>query len=244
MSQHYTKMWQDLGLDLEKHDNLLKVLSDFYQQIYLTQHDRPEGMKYFDFVISEAHGLRIKELLDAKNDGKKVVGTFCVYVPEEMILATNGICVGLCAGAQIGFNEAEKVLPKTTCDLIKAFMGFKLTQVCPYIESCDLLVGETTCDGKKKAYEILDNLTRKVYVIEVPHRKTEAGKELFLKELFNFKEKLEEISGQKMSLESLREGVKIVNEKRKALMRLESLRAHDPVPISGLDALLVSDCFL
>uniref|UniRef100_A0A7V5XH60 2-hydroxyacyl-CoA dehydratase n=1 Tax=Thermodesulfobacterium geofontis TaxID=1295609 RepID=A0A7V5XH60_9BACT len=240
MSQHYTKMWQDLGLDLEKHDNLLKVLSDFYQQIYLTQHDRPEGMKYFDFVISEAHGLRIKELLDAKNDGKKVVGTFCVYVPEEMILATNGICVGLCAGAQIGFNEAEKVLPKTTCDLIKAFMGFKLTQVCPYIESCDLLVGETTCDGKKKAYEILDNLTRKVYVIEVPHRKTEAGKELFLKELFNFKEKLEEISGQKMSLESLREGVKIVNEKRKALMRLESLRAYDPTPISGLDALLVN----
>uniref|UniRef100_A0A7V6CDZ2 2-hydroxyacyl-CoA dehydratase n=1 Tax=Thermodesulfobacterium geofontis TaxID=1295609 RepID=A0A7V6CDZ2_9BACT len=239
MDQDYISMWQNLGIDLENHDCLLKALADFYQQIYLSQENRPEGMKYFDFVISEAHGLRIKELLEAKKQGKKVIGTFCVYVPEEMILAVKGICVGLCAGAQIGFDEAEKVLPKNTCDLIKAFIGFKLTQVCPYTESCDLLVGETTCDGKKKAYEILDKLTRKVYVMEVPHRKTEAGKELFLKELFNFKEKLEEISGQKMSLETLREGVKIVNEKRKALMRLESLRAHDPVPISGLDALLV-----
>jgi benzoyl-CoA reductase/2-hydroxyglutaryl-CoA dehydratase subunit BcrC/BadD/HgdB len=240
MGQDYISMWQDLGINLENHDCLLKALADIYQQIYLSQENRPEGMKYFDFVISEAHGLRIKELLEAKKQGKKVIGTFCVYVPEEMILAINGICVGLCAGAQIGFDEAEKVLPKNTCDLIKAFIGFKLTQVCPYTESCDLLVGETTCDGKKKAYEILDKLIRKVYIMEVPHRKTEASKELFLKELFSLKDRLEELSGVKISVESLREGIKIVNEKRKALMRLESLRAYDPAPISGLDALLIN----
>jgi benzoyl-CoA reductase/2-hydroxyglutaryl-CoA dehydratase subunit BcrC/BadD/HgdB len=240
MGEDYIKMWENLGIDLENHDCLLKALAGFYQQIYLSQENRPEGMKYFDFVVSEAHGLRIKELLEAKQQGKKVVGVFCVYVPEEMIRAVDGICVGLCAGAQIGFEEAEKVLPKNTCDLIKAFIGFKLTQVCPYTESCDLLIGETTCDGKKKAYEILNKLTQKVYVMEVPHMKTERGRELFLKELFALKNKLEELSQQTMTLERFKEEVKVVNEKRKALMRLEKLRSYDPAPISGLDALLVN----
>jgi benzoyl-CoA reductase/2-hydroxyglutaryl-CoA dehydratase subunit BcrC/BadD/HgdB len=240
MGEDYVKMWENLGIDLENHDCLLKALAGFYQQIYLSQENRPEGMKYFDFVVSEAHGLRIKELLEAKQQGKKVVGAFCVYVPEEMIRAVDGICVGLCAGAQIGFEEAEKVLPKNTCDLIKAFIGFKLTQVCPYTESCDLLIGETTCDGKKKAYEILNKLTQKVYVMEVPHMKTERGRELFLKELFALKNKLEELSQQTMTLERFKEEVKVVNEKRKALMRLEQLRSYDPAPISGLDALLVN----
>lgn len=84
---NYRQMWLDLGLDLEAHDALLSILGGAYQDIFLSQKDRPEGMKYFDFVMSEVHGLRIKELMDAKAQGRKVVGSYCVFVPEEMILA-------------------------------------------------------------------------------------------------------------------------------------------------------------
>ena len=66
MSEDYRSMWQNLGLDLVAHDALLGVLGKFYQDIYLAQKNRPEGMGYFDFVMSEVHGLRIKELLDEK----------------------------------------------------------------------------------------------------------------------------------------------------------------------------------
>ena len=71
-STEYTKMWQDLGLDLEAHEGLLEVLGTFYNDIYLSQADRPKGMEYFDFVISEIHGLRVKELQDAKKEGRPV----------------------------------------------------------------------------------------------------------------------------------------------------------------------------
>jgi hypothetical protein len=64
MSEDYRSMWADLGLDLEAHDALLGVLSQAYQDIYLAQKNRPEGMGYFDFVMSEVHGLRIRESLD------------------------------------------------------------------------------------------------------------------------------------------------------------------------------------
>lgn len=236
----YTKMWENIGLNLDAHSGLLGVLTDAYKSIYLSQKDRPEGMTYFDFVISEVHGLRIEEIFEAKKTRKKVVGTFCVYVPEEIVLAVDGVCVGLCAGAEVGSAEAERFVPRNTCALIKAFMGFKLAGLCPYVELADLIVGETTCDGKKKAYEIFNEITKKVYVMELPNMKSEEDRRLWLSEVRRFRNKMEELSGKKVTLEGLKNAVAIVNEKRKALQRLSRLRAADPPPISGLDALLIN----
>ncbi len=236
---NYRHMWQDLGLNLEAHDQLLSVLGKAYKDIYFSQENRPKGMQYLDFVISEVHGLRIEELMEEKKKGNKVIGTFCVYVPEELILSVGGTCIGLCAGADIGIDEAEKVLPRNTCALIKSFMGFKLAGLCPYIQASDLVVGETTCDGKKKAYEILNDY-KETYVMEIPHMKTERDRTLWKGEVLQFKEKLEEITGRKVTEENLRKGIDIVNGKRKALQRLSGLRRSNPSPISGLDAILVN----
>ena len=240
MSEKYTEMWRSLGLNLEAHQGLLSVLTDAYQGIYLSQQNRPEGMKYFDFVISEVHGLRIVEIVEEKKKGKQVFGTFCLYVPEELILAVDGVSIGLCAGADVGTEEAERYLPRNTCALIKAFMGFKLAGLCPYVESSDLIIGETTCDGKKKAYEILNEITGKVYVMEMPHMKSEEGKRLWASEVTKLAAKLTEVSGKAITLEKLNAAAAVVWEKRRALQRLSALRAADPAPISGLDALLIN----
>jgi benzoyl-CoA reductase/2-hydroxyglutaryl-CoA dehydratase subunit BcrC/BadD/HgdB len=75
-------MWSGLELDLKSHDALLSVLSGAYQEIFLSQNDRPAGMKHFDFVMSEVHGLRIKELLDAIAD--RYFRTDCaVFTPNR-----------------------------------------------------------------------------------------------------------------------------------------------------------------
>jgi benzoyl-CoA reductase/2-hydroxyglutaryl-CoA dehydratase subunit BcrC/BadD/HgdB len=236
----YTQMWEKIGLNLESHSGLLGVLTDAYKGIYLSQNERPKNMDYFDFVISEIHGLRIEEVYEAKKEKRKVVGTFCVYVPEEIVLAADGICVGLCAGAEVGSTEAERFIPRNTCALIKAFMGFKLAGLCPYVELADLIVGETTCDGKKKAYEIFNDITKKVYVMELPDMKSEEDRKLWLTEVRRFRDKIEEISGKNITMEGLKNAASVVNGKRKALQRLSRLRAADPPPISGLDALLVN----
>jgi len=81
-------------------------------------------MKYFDFVMSEVHGLRVKELLDAKAEGRKVIGSYCTFVPEELILAFDGVSVGLCTGADFATDLVEQVLPRNTCSLIKSAFGF------------------------------------------------------------------------------------------------------------------------
>ncbi|HYA42467.1 MAG TPA: double-cubane-cluster-containing anaerobic reductase [Syntrophobacteraceae bacterium] len=239
MPSAYDQMWEKLNLDLEAHEGLLAVLGKFYGDIYMSQQGRLKGMEYLDFVLSEVHGLRIKELQDAKASGKKVVGTFCVFVPEEIVLAAGAVQVGLCAGAEIGKAEAEKVLPRNTCALIKSFVGFKLAKLCPFIESCDLIVGETTCDGKKKAYEIFAEYSP-VYVMEIPQMKAACDRELWKSEVGRFKSTVEELTGNKIAAGDLRDSIHLVNERRRVLQRLNRLRAAVPVPISGRDALLIN----
>lgn len=238
-TKDYTGMWKDLGINLEAHDGLLKVLGQAYTDVYLTQENRPEGMEYLDFVLSEIHGLRIEELQTAKKEGRKVIGTFCLYVPEEIILASDAVCVGLCAGAEVGTEEAERILPRNTCALIKSFVGFKLANLCPYVESCDLVIGETTCDGKTKAYEIF-NEYKETFVVEIPHMKSPADQTLWRNELRRLVTKIEDVTGRRIGVEQLRKGVDIVNAKREALHRLNALRCADPAPISGRDALLIN----
>ena len=239
MGTAYDDMWEKLNLDLDAHASLLEVLGRFYGDIYLTQAKRLQGMEYLNFVLSEVHGLRIRELQDAKTLGKKVIGTFCIFVPEELVLAADAIQVGLCAGAEIGKESAERILPRNTCALIKSFVGFKLSRLCPYIESCDLVIGETTCDGKKKAYEIFEDYAP-LYVMEVPQMKNACDRDLWKSEVLRFKDKIEAVTGNTITASKLKEAIKIVNNRRRVLQRLNRLRSAIPTPISGRDVLLIN----
>lgn len=233
----YHPMWEELGIDLAAHDMLLAAIPQMYTATHLSQKDRPEGMAYFDFVMSEIHSLRIKELMDHKAAGGTVIGTFCLYVPEEIIRALGGVSVGLCAGAEWAYDQVEQVLPRATCALIKSAMGFKLGKVCPYMESADLIVGETTCDGKKKAYELLGEMAP-MYVMELPQMKRPDDLGLWRAELDRLVAKLEEVTGRTLTFEALRTATGEVNDKRRALQRFNAARAASPAPISGRDALL------
>jgi benzoyl-CoA reductase/2-hydroxyglutaryl-CoA dehydratase subunit BcrC/BadD/HgdB len=239
MPKPHEDMWEKLNLDLAAHEGLLQVLGKFYGDIYLTQSGRLKGMEYLDFVLSEVHGLRIKELQEAKAQGKKIVGTFCVFVPEELVLAAGAIQVGLCAGAEIGKEAAEKILPRNTCALIKSFVGFKIARLCPYIESCDLVVGETTCDGKKKAYEIFADYAP-VYVMEIPQMKQACDRDLWKAEILRFKNEVERVTGTTTTAPKLKEAIGLVNARRQVLQRLNRLRVVAPAPISGRDVLLIN----
>lgn len=243
MISNHDAMWASLGLDLDAHAQLLGVLDNAYQAIFLSQNGRPEGMKYFDFVMSEVHGLRIKELVDAKAAGRTIIGSYCTFVPEEIVLAANGTLLGLCAGADFATEKVEALLPRNTCPLIKSALGFKLGKVCPYIEVCDLIVGENTCDGKKKAYETFSEVMPNLYVMDLPQVKSEIGRSLMKAEYYRFMKKIEEISGNTITPEKLRKGIEISNSKRAALRRLNAARSASPAPISGLDGLLANQVF-
>ena len=235
----YRKMWESLGMDLETHDQLCEVLPQAFGDVFLSQENRPEAMDYYNFVIAEIHGVRPQELIKAQEEGKKVFGTFCVYVPDELIFAAKARATGLCGGSQFWVPGGEKVLPTNTCPLIKASVGARLDRTCPFFRIADMYIGETTCDGKKKAWEILGEDVP-VHVMDLPQMKREKDIKAWAEEIKELKKVIEEFTGNKVTEESLSESIKLINNKRKALSRLYECRKADKVPISGRDALVIS----
>ena len=70
-------------------------------------------------------------------------------------MAMGAVTVGLCSTSDETIPVAEKDLPKNLCPMVKASYGFAVTDKCPFFYFSDVVVGETTCDGKKKMYELM-----------------------------------------------------------------------------------------
>lgn len=235
----YRKMWEDLGMDVETHDQLCAVLPQAFGDVFISQENRPEGMDYYNMVVADIHGIRPAELIEHQKKGGKVFGTFCVYVPDEIVFAADAIATGLCGGSQFWVPGGEKVLPTNTCPLIKASVGARIDRTCPFFRIADMYVGETTCDGKKKAWEILAEDVP-VHVMNLPQMKRAKDVQAWAEEIETFKNIVEEFTGNKVTADKLAESIKLINNKRKALERLYDLRKNETLPISGCDALLIS----
>ncbi|WP_419782300.1 double-cubane-cluster-containing anaerobic reductase [Malaciobacter marinus] len=239
--QEHRSLLKDIGVDVDRHAKMMEMGLESYKAQFMTQKNRPEAMKYFDWFMSEMQGQRIAEINELRKNKKPAIGAFCIFVPEEIIVGSGGACFGLCGGSPATIADAETELPRNICPLIKSAHGFKLQKTCAYTQSSDFIYGETTCEAKKKTWEIL-NKHHPVKVMNIPHMKREKDLKLWKEELFEFKEHIESITGEKLSLEQMKKGTKIVNEKRKALQRLDRLRSmnKDVIPISGKDGLFVT----
>lgn len=232
------QLWEKLDMDVARFSGMPAMLTKVYTDIYLSQQNRAKGMEYFDGMVENIHTGRIHELMAAKEAGKPVIGTFCVYIPEEVVVAAGGICVGLCGGAQAPIADAEKILPRNICPMVKSAFGFKVGRICPYFQVVDFVYGETTCDAKKKTWELLDEYVP-THVMEIPQMKREKDKALWLDEVKEFKVAVDKITGTETGFDELKTAIQLINGKRKALQRLNRLRYHNPAPISGKDMLLI-----
>ncbi|NLK65959.1 MAG: 2-hydroxyacyl-CoA dehydratase [Campylobacteraceae bacterium] len=182
--------------------------------------------------LAELKQKNAAELANLKEHGQRVVGMFCTYSPRELIIAADAIAVSLCANDESPISVAEKELPRNLCPLIKASYGYSVNGNCPYMRASDLIVGETTCDGKKKMYELMKN-QRDVYVMELPNMTNEKSLELWVSEMHRFKEALEKKFNTTITDEKLKDAVILQNKERELMLEIMDLAKLDPSPITG-----------
>lgn len=169
----------------------------------------------------------------AKGQGRPIVGIMCEYTPRELILAGGGVPVCLCGGSAETIPAAEMQLPANLCPLIKSTYGYHVEGSNPFLEMADLIVAETTCDGKKKMYELLAE-SRPVYVLELPQKVDDPdAMNHWRSELHKFRSFLEERWNRTISDDCIRKAVEVMNRERSLRRRLASLMAADSPPLSG-----------
>ncbi|MDD7762311.1 MAG: double-cubane-cluster-containing anaerobic reductase [Firmicutes bacterium] len=175
--------------------------------------------------------LAVKEI---KEKNIPIIGIFCTFFPQELALAAGATSVSLCSTSDETIDVAEKDLPKNLCPLIKSSYGFAITDKCPFFYFSDLVVGETTCDGKKKMYELMGKFKR-VHVMELPNSQSKDGLKLWYNEIIKMKEYIEELFDVEITDEKIREAIGIKNRERNALKKFYGIMKEDELPIMGLD---------
>jgi len=196
---------------------------------------RAEKMTYFDSVIPNASAA-IKSVRD---QGKKFVGFYCVFAPQELIVAADAVPVTLCATKEEPIADGEKYLPRNFCPLIKSSYGFAITEKCAFFNNSEFIIGETTCDGKKKMFELMETFKPTV-VLEVPQSaKGETQKQYWRSEVARCKKEIEKRLGVTITDDKMKAAIKELNEQRALMRELAHLNTAIPAPLSGLDLLKV-----
>lgn len=173
--------------------------------------------------------LTMKEL---KDKNVPVIGAYCTYFPQEIAMAMGAVTVGLCSTSDETIPVAERDLPRNLCPMVKASYGFAVSDKCPFFYFSDVVVGETTCDGKKKMYELMGEF-KNVYVMELPNSQSETALKLWKEEILKFKSYLEQAFKVEITEENVRKAVHMMNENRIALKNLYEVMKNDPAPMNG-----------
>ncbi|GAB7081082.1 double-cubane-cluster-containing anaerobic reductase [Megalodesulfovibrio paquesii] len=182
-------------------------------------------------AAADKNPLRIKE---AREAGRRVAGMYCLYSPMEVIMAADAIPVMLCGTRQDPIPTAEKTLPRNLCALIKSSFGFGVEETCPYFNASDIIIADTTCDGKKKMFEQMAAF-KPLHLLHLPHNPTlPEAQQFWRSEVMRLKTRLEAFYGITITDADLQRGIDLANRERTALDRLQGLMALRPAPISGM----------
>jgi benzoyl-CoA reductase/2-hydroxyglutaryl-CoA dehydratase subunit BcrC/BadD/HgdB len=175
----------------------------------------------------------------AKKSGKGVAGIYCEYTPRELFLAADAYPVCLCGTNSRMIPPAETVLPANLCPLIKSSFGYIITNNCQFFSEADVVVAETTCDGKKKMYEIIGD-RKPMHILELTQKvEEEKAFDHWLHEVRGLKKRLEEIYNREITDDDLRGAIKLMNRERTLMREALELGAEDPPIVTGLELSVV-----
>lgn len=189
--------------------------------------------------FSDARQQGFLTVMELKEQGVPLVGTYCTFMPQEIAMAAGAAVVSLCSTSDETIEEAEKTLPRNLCPLIKSSYGFGKTDKCPYFYFSDIVVGETTCDGKKKMYEYMAEF-KPVHVMQLPNNSESAESvALWRSEIIRFQKRLEEQFGCEITEQGIRDAIDLRNRERRALTEFYRLGQLNPPAMTGREILSV-----
>src|ERR1035437_7605371 len=176
-------------------------------------------------------GKRAHELHDA---GKKIIGYFCCFVPDEIITAFDMIPYRIQGSPSEPIDEADAVIEPMACPFARSCFNMALKGEYDFLDG---FVAPHSCDTIERMYHIWHSNKPSEFnhFINVPHMMGPSSDEFYKKELIYFIRRLEEFSGKKQDCGTLRDAIKLYNRRRALLRELYELRKANPPLVSGTE---------
>jgi benzoyl-CoA reductase/2-hydroxyglutaryl-CoA dehydratase subunit BcrC/BadD/HgdB len=199
------------------------------QRSSAARNEPPDPLAWFGGMIDHCYDYAEA----AKGQGRPIVGIMCEFTPREIILAAGGVPVCLCGGSAETIPAAEQSLPANLCPLIKSTFGYHVTGKNPFLNWADLVVAETTCDGKKKMFELM-GASKPMYVVELPQKAEDPDAfEHWVLEVRKLRQHLATRFAVDITDARLIQAIQLMNRERGLRRQLADLMVTEPPPLTG-----------
>jgi benzoyl-CoA reductase/2-hydroxyglutaryl-CoA dehydratase subunit BcrC/BadD/HgdB len=177
---------------------------------------------------------------DWKATGRKVIGWFNPYIPEEIIHAG-----GMLPFEVTGNNEpvqmqgAEAHIYSNSCSKIRTCWQLQLDGKYSFLDG---LVSSHMCDQDMRLAEVWAYYKKLPYMdgIYAPRKRDEVAVQLYLTDLEGFRSRLSQFLICRIPDEHIANSIKVYNRGRELMKQLYELRKRERPPLNGAEALEVS----
>jgi len=205
------------------------MVDDTCQRSSVARSEPPDALAWFGGMIDHCYDYAEA----AQGRGQPIVGIMCEFTPREVILAAGAVPVCLCGGSAATIPAAEQHLPANLCPLIKSTFGYHVTGKNPFLNWADLVVAETTCDGKKKMFELM-GASKPMYVVELPQKAEDPDAfEHWVLEVRKLQQHLATRFAVDITDAKLTQAIHLMNRERRLRRQLADLMMADPPPLTG-----------
>jgi benzoyl-CoA reductase/2-hydroxyglutaryl-CoA dehydratase subunit BcrC/BadD/HgdB len=173
-----------------------------------------------------------------KDQGKKVIGFTCSYVPEEILYAADLLPYRIRPTGCEQTPLADGIMKHINCSFVRSVLQYALEG------KFDFLDGIVACDGCDHSRRLYDVLKEKapfqfMHFVGAPHKTTDEAAAWYADELDLFKQSVERAFGVEVTEERLAEAIEIYEETRSLMRELYSLREGDRPLVSGEETLKI-----
>ena len=174
-----------------------------------------------------------------KDEGKKVIGFVCSYVPEEIITAAGALPVRIVGNSkELELSDSNSYLSTSSCSFARTILQLALDNELDYLDG---IVFALTCDATRRLHDVWEKYVSIpiIHNLVVPQKQTKWGEDLFRNDVLALKQKLEAFLGTTISDNALQQSADVYNKGRKLVGKLHELRKSDAPPISGTEMMEV-----
>jgi benzoyl-CoA reductase subunit C len=196
-------------------------------------------MGAFEELEGVFKNLQNSYVSDWKEQGKRVVGYVCSYLPEEILYAADILPYRLTGRGVSDTSHADSYLARVNCTFCRCCLELGFNGRYDFLDGAVFLNG---CDHIRRTYDnwkAHKSALPFMYILPVPHVLSPDGLNWYRDEVRRLIGDLEKYLEVTVSPEKLAEAVKVYNETRRLLKKLYDLRTADDPPFTGAEMLTV-----
>lgn len=159
-----------------------------------------------------------------KETGKEVIGVMPVYAPEEIIHAAGCLPIGLWGGKK-EVSRTRAYLPPFACSIMQTVMELQIEGTYDILKA---VLFSVPCDTLKCLSQKWKGKSPVIVFTHPQNRIIDAANAYLVKEYEWVKAELERILGRTISVDDIKESVKIYNENRKTMREFVRIAAQYP----------------